>query len=228
MFVVFRFIKKKIIIFKIFLKVFLVFIKNNQFYKKKNLFIDLGTNEGQAFNFFKFFFSLKYFDYILVEPNPYLKQTILSAIKKEKYFRKITFINKAAYVKNTKVKLYGLIEDSRGKKSDGASILDFHNSKFYRSNDKNSAVVDAFCFINFLKNLKMYDNIIIKFDIEGSEYDVLEKMILNHKKINNVKHMFIEFHTKYMMDCNLKKGFLIREKKIITSLKKISSHTLWI
>jgi FkbM family methyltransferase len=228
MFVIFRFIKRKVVIFHIFLKVFLVYVKISKFHKKKNLFIDLGTNKCQAFNFFKFFFNLKYFDYILVEPNPYLKQTILSTIKKEKYFRKIKFINKAAYINNTKVKLYGLIEDTRKKKSDGASILDFHNSKFYKSDDQNSVVVNAFCFTNFLKNLTMYDNIIIKFDIEGSEYDVLEKMILNHKKINNIKHMFIEFHTKYMMDCNLKKSFLIREKKIIMSLKKISNHTLWI
>ena len=98
---------------------------------------------------------------------------------------------------------------------------------WYKSDEENAVQIETFDFIKYLLSLKNYKNIVIKFDIEGSEYDILEKMILNKNKIQNIKHMFIEFHSKYM-EPKIKTKYLIRENYIKKQLKKISGFTLWI
>ena len=92
---------KEIIIF--FLQIRIIYIsKNINFKNKKNIFIDLGTNKGQGFLFFKKFFKMKYFEYILIEPNPNLKNYINENIIYKYKNDKITFLSKAAYIENTK------------------------------------------------------------------------------------------------------------------------------
>ena len=184
----------------------------------KNIFIDLGTNEGQGFKYFSRFFKLKYFDYILVEPNPNLKDDIENLIKKNRYQDKIIFINKAAHTQNSNKILFGLVEDNRGSKSEGASILNTHNSKLYTTNLNQGVSVQTFDFIEKLKNLQNYDNIIIKMDVEGSEYDILENLNKNIKDIKNINHIFIEFHTRFFSD-RYKSKFMQREKMIKKNLK---------
>ena len=64
-----------------------------------------------------------------------------------------------------------------------------------------------------------YNNeIIIKFDIESSEYDVLEKMIESNI-ILKIRKIYCEFHSKYM-SCEDKREFRSREKKILRFIKK--------
>ena len=107
---------KKIILVFLSIKVFLISKKIEV--GKKNLFIDLGANKGQGFRYFQKFFKLKNFDYLLVEPNPNLKHLIEKLIIKTNHKNKIQFINKAAHIKNSKKKLFGTVEDQRGKLSD--------------------------------------------------------------------------------------------------------------
>ena len=49
----------------------------------------------------------------------------------------------------------------------------------YDANEEKSIYVDCFDFPEYLKKLKDYDNIVIKMDVEGSEYILLEKIIEN-------------------------------------------------
>ena len=149
-------------------------------------------------------------------------------IKKNNIRNNITFINKAAYVENAKKKLFGTVEDGRGKISEGASIINEHNSKIYNSDYENGLWVETFDVVQKIKDLKEYDNIIIKIDIEGAEYDVLEKLILNKNEIKNLKHIFIEFHSKFMSEIN-KNKFKNRERKIKEELVKLNlDFTTWI
>ena len=74
----------------------------------------------------------------------------------------------------------------------------------YDANEEKSIYVDCFDFPEYLKKLKDYDNIVIKMDVEGSEYILLEKIIENITEIQNIKHIFIEFHSRFM-NKNLKK-----------------------
>lgn len=62
------------------------------------------------------------------------------------------------------------------------------------------------------------DEIIIKLDIESSEYDVLEKMIQS-KLIFKVRKIYCEFHSQYM-DRKNKKNFEKRENSILSFVKK--------
>lgn len=222
------------IIFKnlilIFLSIKIFFIsKNRCFLNKKNVFIDLGTNFGQGFLYFQKFFRQINFEYILVEPNPNLKIHIKNLIEEKGGSKKIKFINKAAYINNGSKKFYGLVEDSkRLGTSDGGSLLNEHNTKLYRVNKNKAITVKTFNFINYLKKLKKYDNIIIKMDIEGSEYKVLERLIKNINEIRNIKHIFLEFHSRFMVK-NKKEKYEIKERMIIKKLEFNNiKYTLWI
>jgi len=217
---------KKIILFFLSFKVF--FVLKSLDINKKNLFIDLGTNTGQGFNYFRRFFKLDLFDYILVEPNPNLEDHIKKLILKSNFVNKIEFINKAAHISDSNTKLLGTIEDERGKTSEGASIIKEHNSKMYTSQVEHGLDVETFDFVKKLQSLKHYDNIIIKMDVEGSEYDILEDMInnLNHKE--NIKHIFVEFHSRFLSP-EFKKKFILREKAIQKGLNKANiKFTQWI
>ena len=218
---------KEIVIF--FLQIRVIYIlKNINFKNKKNIFIDLGTNKGQGFFFFKKFFKIENFEYLLIEPNPNLKNFINQNIINKYKNNKISFLSKAAYIQNTKKKFFGLVEDDRGALSEGASILKDHNSNMYDANEEKSIYVDCFDFPEYLKKLKDYDNIVIKMDVEGSEYILLEKIIENITEIQNIKHIFIEFHSRFM-NKSLKKKFRLKEIHIKDSLKKNKiNFTLWI
>ncbi|MAJ85434.1 MAG: hypothetical protein CL687_00470 [Candidatus Pelagibacter sp.] len=185
--------------------------------KDKNLFIDLGTNLGQGFNLFSKHFKSSKFEYLLVEANPSLKSylnKLINKIGKDK----IQLINKAAFVYNGKTKLYGLVEDHRGKLSDGASIIKEHDSALYVSNEADATEIECFRFVEKLKELKNYDNIIIKMDIEGSEYAVLSDIIDNINEIKNITHIFVEFHAKFV-GYKYKSSYFIKEKEVINRLK---------
>jgi len=223
-----KIILKNLILIFLSIKIFFI-SKNRCFLNKKNLFIDLGTNFGQGFLYFQKFFRQKNFEYVLVEPNPNLKIHIKNLIKEKECTKKIKFINKAAYITNGTKKFYGLVEDpKRLGTSDGGSLLNEHNTKLYRTDKKKAITVKTFDFINYLKKIKKYDNIIIKMDIEGSEYKILDKLIKNINEIKNIKHIFLEFHSRFMVK-NKKKEYQIIEKNIIKNLELNNiKYTLWI
>ena len=173
---------------------FVVISKN-----KKNLFIDLGSNLGQGLNFFSQHFKPSNFDYILVEANPNLNSHLNKLVDKIGR-EKIHLINKAAFTHNGKVKLYGLVESYRGKTSDGASIIKESASREYEVNESEATEIECFRLVEKLKELKNYNNIIIKMDIEGSEYAVLNDIIDNKSDIKNITHIFVEFHSKFVAD----------------------------
>ena len=131
---------------------------------------------------------------------------------------KIQLINKAAFVHNGKIKLYGLVDDHRGKLSDGASIIKDHASLIYDANEEKAIEIECFRFVEKLKELKNYDNIIIKMDIEASEYDVLNDIIDNINEIKNITHIFIEFHAKFVAN-KYRSNYFNKEKEVINRLK---------
>lgn len=68
----------------------------------------------------------------------------------------------------------------------------FHTKKFCRK-DK-FEIVESIDFSKFiLENFKISDYIIVNFNIEGKEYDILEKMISNGS-IKYIKRIFADWH----------------------------------
>jgi len=177
---------------------------------KTFLFIDCGSNLGQGFKFFRKYFTLDIFDYILIEPNP-------NCIKELKKLtnKKITLIQKGVWSSEGSVKFYG-ISETNNKYSSGGSFLQNHNSLWYKTNKENYHELNTISLSKLLKEKKdNYDVIILKMDIESSEYEVLPS-IIKDKSIDLIDHIFIEFHGKYF-----KIKDQLKYQKIEQELKKI-------
>ncbi len=188
---------------------------------KKGLYIDCGSNLGQGYDFFSKYFPITKFDHIMVEPNPSciieLKKKYL---KNNSNSKNLIIIDKAADIKDGTAFFYGLNNKEKGKYSDGASIQDFHNSALYTL-DKNDVVeVETFDFSKFINKCRInYDLIVLKMDIEGSEYGILSKL-LTDDTAKYLDLIFVEFHSAYMVK-EKKIEFETIEKLLIKSFRKL-------
>ena len=203
-------------------------ISKNLSKDKKGLFIDCGSNLGQGFTFFERYFPLKTFDYILVEPNPFCEEELIKKINQKKQEGSIDLIFEAASTSEGTTKFYGLVEGNRGKTNEAASALRESASSWYTVSEEDAITVDTFSLADFIRDqASFYKIIVVKMDIEGAEYDVLDHLIKKgvHKKIATI---FTEFHSQYMTEPD-KTIYENREKAIIQSFKndKIPFH-LWI
>lgn len=191
---------------------------------KNRLFIDCGSNLGQGYMFFKKFLPPKWYDAILVEPNPNCMKVL-----REKFgdYSNLEFMEAAAWVRNEKLKLFGLVEDNRGETSDGASVISNHNSSMYLSNNEEALEVCTFSLSELLLHRSQeYDHIIVKLDIESAEYEVLADLLETGAAIH-IKHLFVEFHSEYFKDSE-KKHYQQLEVDLVEKLKCMGvGVTLW-
>ncbi len=195
--------------------------------KNKGLFLDCGSNIGQGFSFFNKHFKSEHFDYELFEPNPNCLP-FLEKIKVE-LNHNIVIHSKALSDHNGFLKFYGLSEPkSGGALSQGGSILPEHNSGTYASDENAAIEVEAIDFAEFLKGkIDVYRTIVIKMDIEGGEYQVLDHL-LQQGLFVKVHSIFCEFHSEYM---SLKEREKFRKKELeITDAIKATGckFNLWI
>ncbi len=183
---------------------------------KRGLFIDCGTNLGQGYTFFKQYFTPKIYDAILIEPNPNCMAIVKKNFSNQSH---ITFMENAAWVNTEKLNFFGLVEDNRGKTSDGGSVLTNHNATFYEANKEQSIEVKALSLAELIKEKsKVYSQIIIKMDIESAEYEVLQDLI-NTKASEHISYMYIEFHSQYFAENEIKK-YKDLEIQLIKNLKE--------
>ena len=174
----------------------------------KKVFIDCGYNKGEVSK--EFYQKLgDSFEYIAFEANPYLY---------EEYKDKNSFVkleNKAVWVEDSVIDMYVVVVDKYNKKNPftGASTLMKEKSKWNMKSHKKEEItkVQAFDFSKFiLDNFDQNDEIIIKLDVEGAEYCILEKMIKTGSS-SYINKLYVEFHDK-------KTG--LSQKKIVEELKK--------
>lgn len=197
--------------------------------KQKGLFIDCGSNIGQSFEFFQKFYLAKNFDYILFEPNPHCYRVL-----KERYESKkshyVEIREQAVSVENKKLNFYGIHENFGGKYSLGGTVNPEHNSNQKNYSVDKGIIVNSINFSEFISELillKKYSILILKLDIEGSEYDVLESLIKNNQ-IKFFTTIFVEFHSKYMKP-DISKKYKKRENLILKSIKKTDAKLIkWI
>jgi FkbM family methyltransferase len=189
---------------------------------KKRLFIDCGSNVGQGFSYFRKYFPVGKYDFILMEPNPHCVAKL-----KQQFgdLPNIEIIEKAVWTEDGTMKLFGLVEDHRGDVTTGASIVSEHNSAKYESNAEQATEVATIDFPSFLRTKFDYDEIVIKMDIEASEYDVLEKMIAGGE-LDRVEFMFVEFHSQYM-EGEEHERFTARENAIVSHMDSLHKLYIW-
>jgi FkbM family methyltransferase len=162
----------------------------------RGLFLDCGSNLGQGFTFFRQYYTLDLFDYILIEPNPnciHHLETLRSTLRGN-----IEIINMAASTIDGETCFFGLVEGNVDITSQGGSIIKDHNNRYYQADEAGAIKVRTFSLAELIqKHYSDYDSIILKLDIESGEYEVLVDLIANNAHMS-LDYSYVEFHSIYM------------------------------
>jgi FkbM family methyltransferase len=154
---------------------------------RRNIFLDCGGHDGCSVRRFRRVFDPKERFFIFsFEPNPIFEPNYGS-------FRKHRLIQAAVHDRDGVADFYLDREDG-----DGSTIF---KSKLTREDggfgtlDKTSPVqVQTIDLSNWIRvHLRENDHIVLKLDVEGAEYDVLEKMHADGT-LGRIKRLFIEWH----------------------------------
>lgn len=185
---------------------------------KRKILIDCGANSGKVLE--EFILQKKGFEFFAFEPQPELFDT--GKKLQEKYSDvHIQFYNRAVWIKNTQMNFY--LATKWGPNYKGASTLVNGHTKNGGGVDYSRPVeVDAIDFSEWIINsFKQDDYLIIKMDIEGAEYEVLEKMI-ETGSINYLNELIIEFHQNMNENISLE-----RHVALLKYLKSKVKLTEW-
>ena len=123
------------------------------------------------------------------EPEAFKRLSLI----KSKY---LNIYNKAAWLDNGKSTLFRHT-DWKNSRSHTSSTLNITKSNV---DSKNTVSCETIDIANFIKSLN--GKVLIKMDIEGSEYEIINHL-LNNKVFKNVNMIFCEFHPN-----KIKKGYL--------------------
>lgn len=160
----------------------------------RKIFIDCGANNGcSVLKFRNERDRSNEYEYHCFEAN----DAFLEDIRKTG----ATCYHKAVWVENKKVTFYIVVVDKYGKQgrgTTGASTLNEEkNKRNLKIHKKVEAVtVDGIDISIWIRdNFSKDDHIVLKMDIEGSEYEVLEKMIEDNT-FEMIDELLVEFHWK--------------------------------
>jgi FkbM family methyltransferase len=197
--------------------------------KNKKIFIDCGTHCFQGFNQFVEKYNIdSTWECYCFEANPITYKKSKNEYEKLISNRfNISYFNKAVYNKNDQIKVNCSLEWDNDPKNilsysnQGSNVLDTPPSmeecvnRNYEYNNQD-VLVESINFSEFILNHCNFDDyVLIKMDIEGSEFNVLNSLIdtESYKLINEIycewHHRFFEDRNKYIeMSKNIKKIFL--------------------
>ena len=148
----------------------------------KKVFIDCGANSGRVTDsFFDKISKASEYEIICIEANPKFRENF----EKKKYNCK--FINAAVGDENKRIKFK---IDESDVAYGSSSILSKRTGKFGKD-FLDIKQIDIADFIN--SNYSIEDFIVLKIDIEGSEYDVLPHL-KKTKAIEKIDIIFLDLH----------------------------------
>jgi FkbM family methyltransferase len=161
----------------------------------KKIFIDGGARIGETIDMLlNKREDLKGCDAYLFECNPNHKSTLEEIAKSNKDYN--FFVrDEAVWVENGEMNLF-ISKDIWG---DLGCTLD--PSKKEKLDLQNPILVKTINFSEFLLSFDKDDYIIVKLDIEGAEYEVVES-ILNSDAINMINELYIEWHDHFFVNKN--------------------------
>lgn len=152
----------------------------------KRWFLDLGAHKGESVTLFRRDYpNASEFSIVSFEPN----------VDVHKYFtlgdiKDVEFNSVAVWTENTTLTFH------RHQYSVGYSVYDTHPKSFKQQGEFQVPAID---FSAWLKaKVSPDDYVILKMDIEGAEYKVLQKM-LDDGTIDLVSKLYIEFHDHWMV-----------------------------
>ncbi len=217
---------KKAIKWRVFgIKFNMISKKNRPTGTEKGLFIDCGSNVGQGYTYFKQFFDPQHFDVLFLEPNPNCMQIVR---EKFSHLKNAKFLERAVWVREEKLKFFGLVEDKRGSTSTGGSVVENHNGAMYQADKEHAIEVDALSFSDLLaEQSKTYQKIVVKMDIESAEYEVLQD-IIKKGTFKHICHIIVEFHSQYFQESE-RQHYKDLERKLISEMNAVGiGVTIWI
>ena len=176
--------------------------KNQQLLtKRRKVFIDGGAHKGESIDKFNScFIRSDEFEIYSFEPNALFGEIILQKGKN------VRLNQKAIWIEDGEIQFYGTDVPHR---SDGCSVV-YEKNNISRTNPINVESID---FSHWLEqNFSKEDFIILKLDIEGAEYKVLDRMIDNGT-IDYVDLLYVEFHASKMV------GYAEFHKELLEKLK---------
>lgn len=170
------------------------------------IFLDCGSNLGQAFEEFRQILGTKNIQYFLIEPNQFCYDILVQKYTELNY---VKIFNLAASDHNGLTTLF-----FESQFSEGASIISEHNSALYSSSGCHSTIVKTFDLVEWINTYSSQDyQIFLKLDIESSEYAILEKLI-HTQSIFKISKIWCEFHSPYMSNPH-KLEYQLREQAIL-------------
>jgi FkbM family methyltransferase len=190
----------------------------------KNVFLDLGTHFGQGLrNFIARFNMNETWITHTFEANPITYDTF----KTQYHMRTPWVISHNTAVSDHNGTIIVNLEsfDNGDKTGQGTSVVDMSQWNPWRDGTTSDhfihkAEVECIDLSDFIvNNFSKNDNIIIKMDIEGSEYDTLERMI-ETGSIEYVNVLVVEWHSH----CFTNKESILEREQIIS--EKIKSYNI--
>jgi len=167
----------------------------------QKIFVDAGSHEGKVSR--KFHRKHPNYKLYAFEPNPYINFV--------KYPEGTIFSAKALWIEDGYRDFY-LYKDIR---SEGCSLM---YEKQGKAIDREHPVgVKCIDFSKWIMDtLNRKDKIVLKMDIEGAEYKVLNKMIKDNS-IEYINKLYIEFHIhKLVIDRNIHDELIDKLKQVKT------------
>ena len=150
----------------------------------KKIFIDCGANLGQSIdNFINHWPDWQDYTILSFEANP----NLASEFDRFKSIENIKFENSAVWIYDGSLDFY-LSTDSNV----GSSII---KNKITGRLDSTPKQVKCVDLDRIIRQFSVDDYIILKIDVEGAEYELLEHL-LSKNTFEFVNELFIEFHTK--------------------------------
>lgn len=172
------------------------------------IFIDLGCYDGdtirQFYNWWPFSNIYKVYGFD-PNPSPYIGKGWQDI--KEK-FPDVKFVDKAAWTS------YGYIPYRLDQSQNPWGSTAVGDKRLDGAKEIQVASVDFSDTLKRLQLLSQAGEVLIKMDIEGAEFEVLEKMIRD-ETIKLVSHLWVEWH-----DSKMTPEYTVRKEKIIDYLKR--------
>ncbi len=185
----------------------------------KKVFIDCGSNVGQGLRQFISMFNMDSdWEIHCYEPTPNLslEEDLLN-------LSNVTLHKNAVWSKNGKIEFSLCVPSEKWKEaSQGSSIFGLldsgecidQTSNQFRLND-NIVEVESIDIADILKQYSEDDYIVVKLDIEGSEFEVCRRL-LESGELLKINELFIEWHTRLMQSESIES-----ENKLKNSIRNL-------
>lgn len=172
------------------------------------IYIDCGAWTGDSVLEFRKHYN---YDVYAFECHPDHKKNLTKLSKKHNF----TFIDKAVWISDGSIPFY-----IGSKQRSAASTL--HKSKKKKIDRENPIFIDCIDFSKWIvENFKKDQELICKMNIEGAEYNILEKMIKDDT-IGYIKKLFVSWHQSKIVNISIE-----RHNKLLKVLEKRTIILPW-